>query len=813
MFKNFRLRTQLNFGFAAVIALLIVVAATAWWGLQGASDGFSEYRLRSANSSRVNVFREDMLNARLAVKNVMINASEAAVHDYREYFARMVTAIKAMQDNIRNPARLAMIAEVSERMRHYDQGVDQLVLLIKQRNEARQNLSETMTRIQQVLTRLNDAVAASDNQLVISMTNTLHMRFLNSRSLLFKYLESHAPADFVPLRDEISGIGKVINTLTAQLDGAYQTHIDQFRQEYATLDARAPELNRLMSQSDDVVTNTLDRIGPEIAEMTTRLIQSIVDDRDALGAQVQGNNAWIMQVVFWVAVAAVLSGIALAWLLTRLIQRPIGGEPAEMAAITQTIAGGDLTVRFTDTGRETGIYAAMRDMTGQLQEIVGKVTQATDQVSSAAGQIAQGSADLSQRTEEQASALEETASSMEELTSTVKQSADNAGQANSLAGAARTQAEQGGQVVDQAVVAMNAINQSSRKIADIIGVIDEIAFQTNLLALNAAVEAARAGEQGRGFAVVAGEVRKLAQRSADAAKEIKALITDSVAKVEDGGKLVDRAGQTLREIMGSVKKVSDIVAEMAAAAREQASGIEQVNKAILQMDQVTQQNAALVEETAAASHAMGDQARELQQLMGFFTLEESGSAPAGRRKTLDSAVRRIEPNPSRPAVSPASAPAEKPHSDIQPKRSMQPRIANASGKTAFIEWTEALSVGDTAIDQQHQRLIQIINDLHEAMRTQTARAQLGQLLDQLIAYTHEHFSYEEGRLQACGYPHLKGHQRLHADLLGQVGELKTKFNRGKRAMNIELMNFLKTWLTDHIQKTDKRYTPYLRGDA
>ena len=621
MFKNLRLRTQLNFGFAAVIALLIVVAATAWWGLQGASYGFGEYRLRSANSSRVNVFREDMLNARLAVKNVMINASETAIQDYRAYFARMVTAIKAMQDNIRNPARLAMIAEVSERMRHYDQGVDQLVLLIKQRNEARQRLGETMTRIQQILTRLNDAVAASDSQLILSLTNTLQIRFLNSRSLLFKYLESHAPADFMPLRDEISGIGKVINALTAQLDGAYQTHIDQFRQEYATLDALAPELNRLMSQSDDVVTNTLDRIGPEIAEITTRLIQSIVDDRDALGAQVQGNNAWIMQIVFWVAAAAVLTGIALAWLLTRLIQRPIGGEPAEMAAITQKIAGGDLTVRFTDTGQETGIYAAMRDMTGQLQEIVGKVTQATDQVSSAAAEIAQGSTDLSQRTEEQASALEETASSMEELTSTVKQSADNAGQANALAGAARNQAEQGGQVVDQAISAMSAINTSSRKIADIIGVIDEIAFQTNLLALNAAVEAARAGEQGRGFAVVAGEVRKLAQRSADAAKEIKGLITDSVAKVEDGGKLVDRAGQTLRDIMGSVKKVSDIVAEMAAAAREQASGIEQVNKAILQMDQVTQQNAALVEETAAASHAMGDQARELQQLMGFFKLD------------------------------------------------------------------------------------------------------------------------------------------------------------------------------------------------
>ena len=240
--------------------------------------------------------------------------------------------------------------------------------------------------------------------------------------------------------------------------------------------------------------------------------------------------------------------------------------------------------------------------------------------------VRKGNISLSQRTEEQASSLEETASSMEEMTSTVKQTADNAGQANQLAIAARSQAEKGGAVVGKAVGAMSAINASSRKIADIIGVIDEIAFQTNLLALNAAVEAARAGEQGRGFAVVASEVRNLAGRSATAAKEIKALIQDSVGKVEEGSKLVDQSGQTLEEIVQAVKKVTDIVAEIAAASQEQSTGIEQVNKAVMQMDEVTQQNAALVEQAAAAAEAIVEQTQALSQQVAVYRTELAGGA-------------------------------------------------------------------------------------------------------------------------------------------------------------------------------------------
>ena len=311
----------------------------------------------------------------------------------------------------------------------------------------------------------------------------------------------------------------------------------------------------------------------------------------------------------------VVLGVFGLWLASSIVN-PLN----RMVTTAEKVAHGDLSEDVIVIGRDEAarVQTAMRTMILELRSIVGSVIETTDQVSIEAEAIAQQSADLSQRTEEQASALEETAASMEQLTATVKNSADNAGQANQLAGAARVQAEEGGKIVDQAVTAMAAIHQSSRKIADIIGVIDEIAFQTNLLALNAAVEAARAGEQGRGFAVVAGEVRKLAQRSADAAKEIKVLITDSVTKVSDGGKLVEQSGQTLKEILMAVKKVSDIVAEITAAAREQASGIDQVNKAITQMDQVTQKNAGLVAEAAAASQTINDQTSELQRLIGFF---------------------------------------------------------------------------------------------------------------------------------------------------------------------------------------------------
>ncbi|QNA99403.1 methyl-accepting chemotaxis protein [Massilia sp. Se16.2.3] len=350
----------------------------------------------------------------------------------------------------------------------------------------------------------------------------------------------------------------------------------------------------------------------------------------------------IVKIVRLVCVTGLALGLVIAavlgWRMVRAIVRPL----EEAVKIAGAVAQGDLTQKIeVRSNDETGrLMAALKDMNDSLVEIVTRVRAGTDTIATASSEIADGNLDLSSRTEQQAGSLEETASSMEELTSTVKQNADNARQANVLAGSASTVAGKGGAVVAQVVETMGAINSPANKIVEIISVIDGIAFQTNILALNAAVEAARAGEQGRGFAVVAGEVRNLAQRSAAAAKEIKLLIDDSVEKVHHGAALVDQAGATMNEIVHSVGRVTDIMAEISAASQEQNAGIEQVNSAIAQMDQATQQNAALVEEASAAAQSLQQEATILARTVGAFRIEGSAPLSAPARQTLAAPVAR-----------------------------------------------------------------------------------------------------------------------------------------------------------------------------
>src|SRR5262245_13855157 len=443
---------------------------------------------------------------------------------------------------------------------------------------------------------------------------------LETRNKILERIESNTQK-VTELLEKLDGMisGAAEQALADKIREARTTYEEAFGKASKVLlgEGRRFEASRIMMSETSVALKTfLDTIGS--------LVEYEGKHLEASGAQAKQHHmsGRLLMLVLSAVVLLIGSGCALG--VTRSITQPM----AMAVRVAEGIAAGELHHDIRVTARdETGrLLQAMQSMREQLRQIVGEIRQASGNVSNAASEIVQGNTELSQRTQEQASALEETASSMEEMYSTVKQNADNARQANQLAANARAQAEQGGEVVSKAVRAMAEIGHSSKKIADITGVIDGIAFQTNLLALNAAVEAARAGEQGRGFAVVAAEVRKLAQRSAEAAKEIKALISDSVEKIEGGTRLVDASGQTLNDIVTAVKKVSDIVAEIALASQEQSAGIEQVNKAVMQMDEMTQQNAALVEEAAAASESVDTQARSLQQLMVFFTLEGGSKA-------------------------------------------------------------------------------------------------------------------------------------------------------------------------------------------
>ncbi|QIL43737.1 HAMP domain-containing protein [Acidovorax sp. HDW3] len=498
---------------------------------------------------------------------------------------------------------------------------------------------------------------------------------------------SDAAETKIRLADDV----KAVNQILAEQEKSYAAMVSpaeaqgyeefkQMRQAYMAQQAQLMELAKAGDGRQVDATKMLygdsQKAFATMAEQIGKLSKINSDGASTAFQTSQSAYATARTIVIGVLLLSVLAAVVLGWWIARLITVPV----AEAVQATREMAQGNLaahlSVRSSD---EIGqLLQALLEMRDKLAGVVAGVRRSAEGVATASAEIASGNHDLSARTESQASALEQTAASMEELGSTVRQNADNARQANQLALNASTVAAQGGEVVLQVVDTMRGINEASRKISDIIGVIDGIAFQTNILALNAAVEAARAGEQGRGFAVVAGEVRSLAQRSADAAKEIKGLIGTSVERVDKGSQLVDMAGATMEEVVGAIRRVTDIMGEISAASSEQANGVAQVGEAVTQMDQATQQNAALVEESAAAAASLNQQAQELVSAVAVFQLSAQQSGPG-----FATAARTPAPHAPAPVAAPAPAlrkPAAPPKKALGAQPAAKPVAAPAAAK-------------------------------------------------------------------------------------------------------------------------------------
>ena len=548
-------------------------------------------------------------------------------------------------------------------------------------------------RMAQIQDRLDHVISVNNvvSRLVIDMRANVNDRISSLRVLTLMTDAADMEPELNRVKELASKYTDAQNKLSAQFakesipeEKALLTTIKE--QEGLAMPAIAKATEMWLASNAEGATRVLIKeIRPAQKKWMTALDQlAALEDKLNAEMQVDAAKGFSSGRTFMIIMGLLAVGISIAaaLVITRGLLKQLGGEPDYTASIASSIANGDLAVSIDTSGNDKdSLLFEMKEMRNSLVDIVGQVRSGTETIGTASREIAAGNIDLSARTEMQASSLEKTASAMEELTSTVKQNADNAREANQLASAASDVAIKGGKVVSEVVDTMSSIDASAKKIVDIIGVIDGIAFQTNILALNAAVEAARAGEQGRGFAVVASEVRNLAQRSAGAAKEIKMLIDDSVEKVGAGTKLVGQAGVTMDEVVASVRRVTDIMSEIANASQEQSAGIEQVNLSIIEMDSMTQQNAALVEESAAAAQSLQDQASELSRVVSIFKLvegEERVAAP------VFTPAPKAVVKPITAARAPVKKLAAKPAAAIaKPKK-----VVNAPSSNGADEWEE-----------------------------------------------------------------------------------------------------------------------------
>jgi len=612
MFKQLRLGTQIALGFTAVLLLLVIIAGFAFSGLLKADQGFSDYRALARDTNLAGRLQANMLMVRMNVKDFLITNSEKDQREYHEYVENMHGFLDTAKKEILHPERAKLIAYVDEHVKDYEAAFDKVEEAIFTRNDRLEELKINGLEMRKSLTELMTSAYRSGDT-----DDAYYAGRLQEKLMLGRYYARLFYGEGVKEHEvrALKEIGPEMEPLIASLksglqDPQRQEMFEHFLEDRESYIASFSAMAKQIYIRNDLVENTLDVIGPKIAQVVEEVKLSLKADQDALGPKVEASNQNTIMVVGSISAAGLLVGIFFAWFIARVIREPLGGEPREMAAITKQIADGNLDVKFvTHNGREPeGLYGDLKAMVDNLRTIVANVKVASDNVATGSGELSSAAQNMSQGATEQAASAEEASSSMEEMASNIAQNADNALQTEKIATNASAYAEDGGKAVGRTVKAM-------KDIADKISIIEEIARQTNLLALNAAIEAARAGEHGKGFAVVASEVRKLAERSQEAAGEISELSSSSV-------EIAEKAGSLLDQILPDIQKTAELVQEITAASNEMRTGSDQINVAIQQLDQVIQRNAGAAEEMAATSEELSSQSSALQQAIGFFHMTE-----------------------------------------------------------------------------------------------------------------------------------------------------------------------------------------------